>query len=63
MGNIADAMIQQAFYGGDQSTPTSSQQQITQVLKAVSKKEKDNTENIETFLENAKALAVQQVFE
>lgn len=62
MGNIADAMLQQAFYGGDQSSAGSSQQQMTQVLKAVNDKEASNTKEIEQFLTEAKTNAVNQVF-
>ena len=62
MGNIAEGMLQQAFYGGDQSSAGSSQQQMTTVLKAVNDKEKRNTKEIEAFLEEAKASAVKQVF-
>ena len=62
MGNIAEGMLQQAFYGGDQSSPGSSQQQMAQVLKAVNNKEKENTKQIKQFLTEAKADAVKQVF-
>lgn len=62
MGNIAEGMLQQAFYGGDQSSAGSSQQQMTQVIKAVNNKEAKNTKEIEQFLVSAKANAVSEVF-
>lgn len=70
MGNIADAMIQQAFYGGDQSSGWSGQTQwnqnnqkhISNVIQAVNAKIVKNNQEIEKFLSEAKTKAVKEVF-
>lgn len=62
MGNIAEGMLQQAFYGGDQSTDASSQKQMTNVLQAVSDEEARNTENLKTYIEQTKQDVVKTIF-
>ena len=70
MGNIADAMLQQAFYWGDQSSGWSGQSQwnqgnqkhITNVIQAVDAKIARNNREIEEFLAEAKTKAVNEVF-